>query len=86
MPARSEESASAGQYPYLYWGKYPMYMPTVFGHDFLQEKATTLRRRNGMKTIGTLLGNEGINAAMVVVLSGTIMVLVAKGGRRPRTA
>ncbi|MBA3472386.1 MAG: hypothetical protein H0T57_04015 [Rubrobacter sp.] len=32
-----------------------------------------------MKTIGNLLGNEGTNAAMVVALSGTIMVLVAKG-------
>jgi hypothetical protein len=32
-----------------------------------------------MKTIGNLLGNEGINAAMVVALSGTIMALVAKG-------
>ncbi len=33
-----------------------------------------------MKTIGNLLGNEGINAAAVLALSGTLMVLVAKGG------
>jgi hypothetical protein len=39
----------------------------------------TSRRRNGMKTIGNLLGNEGINAAAVLALSGTLMVLVAKG-------
>jgi hypothetical protein len=32
-----------------------------------------------MKTIGNLLGNEGINAAAVLALSGTLMVLVAKG-------
>ena len=33
-----------------------------------------------MKTIGKLLGNERINAAAVLALSGTLMVLVAKGG------
>ncbi len=32
-----------------------------------------------MKTIGKLLGNEGINAATVLALSGTIVVLMAKG-------
>ncbi len=32
-----------------------------------------------MKTISNLLGNEGINAAAVLALSGTLMVLVAKG-------
>ena len=32
-----------------------------------------------MKTIGELLGNEEINAALVLALSGTIMMLVAKG-------
>ncbi len=32
-----------------------------------------------MKTIDKLLSNEGINAAVVMVLSGTLMVLVAKG-------
>ena len=32
-----------------------------------------------MKTIDNLLGNEGINAAAVLALSGTLMVLVAKG-------
>ena len=32
-----------------------------------------------METIGNLLGNEGINAAAVLALSGTLMVLVAKG-------
>ena len=32
-----------------------------------------------MKTIGKLLANEGINAAAVLALSGTLVVLVAKG-------
>jgi hypothetical protein len=32
-----------------------------------------------MKTIGKLLGNEGTNAATVVALSGTLVVLLAKG-------
>lgn len=32
-----------------------------------------------MKTIGELLGNEEINASLVLALSGTIMMLVAKG-------
>ena len=32
-----------------------------------------------MKTIGNLLNNEGINAAAVLALSGTLMALVAKG-------
>ena len=32
-----------------------------------------------MKMISKLLGNEEINAAMVVALSGTIVALVAKG-------
>ncbi len=32
-----------------------------------------------MKTIGKLLGNEGVNAATVLALSGTIVVLIAKG-------
>lgn len=32
-----------------------------------------------MKTIGKLLGNEEVNAALVMALSGSIMVLVAKG-------
>jgi hypothetical protein len=31
-----------------------------------------------MKTIGNLLGKEGINAATVVALSGTLVVLLAK--------
>ena len=31
-----------------------------------------------MKTIGNLLGNERINAATVVALSGTLVVLMAK--------
>ena len=33
-----------------------------------------------MKTIGNLLGKEGINAATVVALSGTLVVLMAKAG------
>jgi hypothetical protein len=32
-----------------------------------------------MKMFGTLLGSEDINAALVMALSGTLMVLVAKG-------
>ena len=32
-----------------------------------------------MKAIDKLMKNEGINAAAVMVLSGTLMVLVAKG-------
>ena len=36
-------------------------------------------RRSGMKTIDKLLSNEGINAAVVMALSGTLMLLVAKG-------
>lgn len=32
-----------------------------------------------MKTIGRLLGNEGTNTAAVLTLSGTLMVLMAKG-------
>ena len=32
-----------------------------------------------MKTISNLLGNEGINAAAVLALSGTLTALVAKG-------
>lgn len=32
-----------------------------------------------MKTIGKLLGGEGINAAAVLALSGALIVLVAKG-------
>ena len=32
-----------------------------------------------MKTIYKLLSNEGINAAAVMALSGTLMVMVAKG-------
>ena len=32
-----------------------------------------------MKSIGELLGNEGIKAAAVLALSGTLMALVAKG-------
>ncbi len=32
-----------------------------------------------MKTIGSLLSNKGINAGAVLALSGTLMVLVAKG-------
>lgn len=32
-----------------------------------------------MKTIDKLLSNEGINAAVVMVLSGTLVTLVAKG-------
>ena len=32
-----------------------------------------------MKTIDKPLSNEGINAATVMVLSGTLMVMVAKG-------
>ncbi len=32
-----------------------------------------------MKTIGNLLGNEEINAAAVLALSGTLMALAAKG-------
>lgn len=32
-----------------------------------------------MKTIGNLVGNEGINAAAVLALSGTLMALVVKG-------
>ncbi len=32
-----------------------------------------------MKAIINLLGNEGINAAAVLAISGTLMVLVAKG-------
>jgi hypothetical protein len=32
-----------------------------------------------MKTIGKLFGNEGINAATVLTLSGTLVVLMAKG-------
>ncbi len=32
-----------------------------------------------MKTIGELLGSEGINAATVLALSGTLMMLAAKG-------
>jgi hypothetical protein len=32
-----------------------------------------------MKMMSKLLGNEEINAAMVVALSGTIIALVAKG-------
>ena len=32
-----------------------------------------------MKTISGLLGNEEVNAALVMALSGTIMALVAKG-------
>lgn len=44
----------------------------------LAERITN-RRKDGMKMIGKLLGNEGINAAMVVALSGTVIALVAKG-------
>lgn len=33
-----------------------------------------------MKTIGKLLGNEGINATAVLALSGTLIILVSKGG------
>ncbi len=32
-----------------------------------------------MKTIGKLFGNEEINAAAVLALSGTLMALAAKG-------
>ena len=32
-----------------------------------------------MNTIGNLLGSEGINAAAVLALSGTLVVLVVKG-------
>ena len=32
-----------------------------------------------MKSIGNLLGNEGVNAAAVMALSGTLMALVVKG-------
>ncbi len=32
-----------------------------------------------MKTIGSLLSNEGINAGAVLALSGTLMALVANG-------
>ena len=32
-----------------------------------------------MKTIGELLGSEGINAATVLTLAETLIVLVAKG-------
>ncbi len=32
-----------------------------------------------MKTIGNLLSNEGINAATVLTLAGTLVVLMAKG-------
>jgi len=32
-----------------------------------------------METIGELLGSEGINAAAVLALSGTLMMLVARG-------
>ena len=32
-----------------------------------------------MKMFGKLLGSEDINAALVMVLSGTLMMLVAKG-------
>ena len=32
-----------------------------------------------MKSIGNLLGNEGVSAAAVMALSGTLMALVAKG-------
>jgi hypothetical protein len=53
-------------------------VPTIFG-NYLEQETTTSRRRNGMKTIDNLLGNEGINAAAVLALSGTLMVLVAKG-------
>ncbi len=56
-----------------------MYSPTVFGHDLQQEKTMTPRRRSGMKTIDKLLSNEGINAAVVMVLSGTLMVMMARG-------
>ena len=44
----------------------------------LAERITN-RRKDGMKMIGKLLGSEGINAAMVVALSGTVIALVAKG-------
>ena len=33
-----------------------------------------------MKTISKLLGNERINATAVLALSGTLIILVAKGG------
>lgn len=33
-----------------------------------------------MKTIGRLFGSEGINVATLLALSGTLIVLVAKGG------
>ena len=32
-----------------------------------------------MKTIGNLLSNEGTNAATVMTLAGTLVVLMAKG-------
>ncbi len=32
-----------------------------------------------MKTIGNLVGNEAINTAAVLALSGTLVALVAKG-------
>jgi hypothetical protein len=33
-----------------------------------------------MKTLGNLLGNEGITAAAVVAISGTLAVLICKAG------
>jgi hypothetical protein len=55
-----------------------MYSPTVFSHDLQQEKTMT-PRRSGMQTIDKLLSDEGINAATVMALSGTLMVMVARG-------
>jgi hypothetical protein len=36
-----------------------------------------------MKALGNLLGSEGINAATVLALSGTLVALVAKGDGPP---
>lgn len=77
---RTSVLALPGQCPYLCRGENPIHTPTIFGHDLWQEKIMTTRRRSGMKTIDKLLSNEGINAAAVMALSGTLMVMVAKGG------
>jgi hypothetical protein len=56
-----------------------MDVPYIRSHDLPSQEKQDSRRRKGMKAIGNLLSSEGMNAAAMLALSGTLVALVVKG-------
>ena len=59
--------------------KSPIYLTAICGHDPLLKVTDDSKEETAVKMFSDLLGNEEINAATALVLSGTLIVLMAKG-------